>query len=172
MNYSRPLSTASVSWSQNLSSFKPKNLVRRASTSLRYLILDNWQRAWILFLWVTAIACLFAWKFYQYRKKAAFEVMGYCLATAKGAAETLKLNMALILLPVCRNTLTWLRSTRARFFFPFDDNINFHKVSQSPTKWMHKSIISFSSTKEKHELKSSLFFPPHFLLIFRWLHAL
>lgn len=54
--------------------------------------------------------------------------MGYCLLTAKGAAETLKFNMALILLPVCRNTITWLRSTRLGFFVPFDDNINFHKT--------------------------------------------
>nr|KYP62206.1 Respiratory burst oxidase isogeny protein F [Cajanus cajan] len=29
---------------------------------------------------------------------------------------------------ICRNTLTWLRSTRARKFVPFDDNINFHKM--------------------------------------------
>jgi hypothetical protein len=36
--------------------------------------------------------------------------------------------MALVLLPVCRNTLTWLRSTWARFFVPFDDSIAFHKV--------------------------------------------
>lgn len=128
MNYSRPLSTASVGWSQNLTSLRPKNLVRRVSSKLRYLILENWQRGWILALWFIAIAGLFGWKFYQYRQKAAFRVMGYCLATAKGAAETLKLNMALILLPVCRNTLTWLRSTRARWFVPFDDNINFHKV--------------------------------------------
>jgi len=35
--------------------------------------------------------------------------MGYCLSTAKGAAETLKFNMALILFPVCRNSITWLR---------------------------------------------------------------
>ncbi|KAF6157047.1 hypothetical protein GIB67_041508 [Kingdonia uniflora] len=31
------------------------------------------------------------------------------ITTAKGAAKILKLNMALILLPVCRNALTWLR---------------------------------------------------------------
>ncbi|KAJ4889491.1 Riboflavin synthase-like superfamily protein [Raphanus sativus] len=74
------------------------------------------------------MAVLFVWKFLQYRDKAAFKVMGYCLTTAKGAAETLKLNMALVLLPVCRNTLTWLRSSRARAFVPFDDNINFHKI--------------------------------------------
>ncbi|MCI09064.1 respiratory burst oxidase protein B-like, partial [Trifolium medium] len=49
--------------------------------------------------------------------------------TAKGGAETLKFNMALILLPVCRNTITWLRSrTKLGMVVPFDDNINFHKV--------------------------------------------
>lgn len=128
MNYSRPLSTTSVNWSQNLNSFRPKHLLRRVSFKFRCLILENWQRGWILLLWMIAMAGLFAWKFIQYKNRAAFQVMGYCLATAKGAAETLKLNMALILLPVCRNTLTWLRSTRARTFVPFDDNINFHKV--------------------------------------------
>ncbi|KAI8020220.1 hypothetical protein LOK49_LG04G00045 [Camellia lanceoleosa] len=127
MNYSRPLSTASVGWSQNLSALRPTSLVRNVSCTLKCLILDNWQRGWILLLWFMAMAGLFAWKFNQYREMAAFEVMGYCLTTAKGAAETLKLNMALILLPVCRNMLTWLRSTRARHFIPFDDNINFHK---------------------------------------------
>ncbi|KAL0426751.1 UNVERIFIED_CONTAM: Respiratory burst oxidaseprotein E [Sesamum latifolium] len=120
MNYSRPLSTASVGWSQNLSSVM--------LNKIGSLLLDNWQRGWILGLWFLAMAGLFTWKFLQYRQKAAFQIMGHCLTTAKGAAETLKLNMALILLPVCRNILTWLRSTRARVLFPFDDNINFHRI--------------------------------------------
>ncbi|BAT05718.1 Os08g0453700 [Oryza sativa Japonica Group] len=89
---------------------------------------ENWRRAWVLALWFAAMAGLFAWKFVQYRRTPAFRVMGYCLPTAKGAAETLKLNMALVLLPVCRNTLTWLRSSWARFFVPFDDSITFHKI--------------------------------------------
>ncbi|KAJ0031191.1 hypothetical protein Pint_13567 [Pistacia integerrima] len=128
MNYSRPLSSASVNWSQNLTSFRPKSVIRRASSKCQSLFIENWQRGWILLLWVIVMASLFAWKFIQYKNRAAFHVMGYCLATAKGAAETLKLNMALILLPVCRNTLTWLRSTIARSSVPFDDNINFHKT--------------------------------------------
>ncbi|GAB4853684.1 hypothetical protein Ancab_017874 [Ancistrocladus abbreviatus] len=129
MEYSRPLSTASFGgWSQNFGSFKPTNALRRLSCKLKYLILENWQRCWVVLLWLTAMVSLFLWRFYQYRNRAAFEVMGYCLCTAKGAAETIKLNMALILLPVCRNTLTWLRSTRIRLFVPFDDNINFHKM--------------------------------------------
>jgi hypothetical protein len=101
---------------------------RRAAARARVAAAEGWRRAWVLSLWLAAMASLFAWRFVQYRRSSAFRVMGYCLPTAKGAAETLKLNMALVLLPVCRNTLTWLRSTWARFFVPFDDSIAFHKV--------------------------------------------
>ncbi|XP_009769453.1 respiratory burst oxidase homolog protein E [Nicotiana tabacum] len=128
MSYSRPLSTTTLEWSQNLGISKTNIIVKKASCALKCLVLDNWQRGWILLLWLSAMTALFTWKFLQYRQMAAFQVMGYCLATAKGAAETLKFNMALILLPVCRNILTRLRSTRARILIPFDDNINFHKI--------------------------------------------
>ena len=58
--------------------------------------------------------------------------MGYCVCTAKGAAKTLKFNMALILFHVCRNTITWLHNkTKLGMEVPFDDNINFHKVCLS-----------------------------------------
>ncbi|XP_040382481.1 respiratory burst oxidase homolog protein E [Oryza brachyantha] len=102
--------------------------LRRAAARAQVAAEENWRRAWVLALWFAAMAGLFAWKFVQYRRSPAFRVMGYCLPTAKGAAETLKLNMALVLLPVCRNTLTWLRSSWARFFVPFDDSITFHKI--------------------------------------------
>ncbi|CAL9074911.1 unnamed protein product, partial [Musa textilis] len=71
------------------------------------------------------------WKFEQYRRRSAFQVMGYCVCIAKAAAETLKLNMALILVTVCRNMLTRLRSTAVNSIFPFDDSINFHKIIAS-----------------------------------------
>nr|KYP56695.1 Respiratory burst oxidase isogeny protein F [Cajanus cajan] len=88
-----------------------------------------WRRCWVVLLWVLACLGLFVWKFVQYSHRSGFEVMGYCLPTAKGAAETLKLNMALVLLPVCRNTITWLRKHRPiNSVIPFNDNINFHKL--------------------------------------------
>lgn len=88
-----------------------------------------WRRGWVIFLWLIICMAIFAWKFIQYSNRTAFQVMGYCLSTAKGAAETLKLNMALILLPVCRNSITWLRKNRRlNSVIPFNDNINFHKV--------------------------------------------
>uniref|UniRef100_A0ACD5ZWL1 Uncharacterized protein n=1 Tax=Avena sativa TaxID=4498 RepID=A0ACD5ZWL1_AVESA len=144
MSYSRPLSSGSGSaaqWSQNISGAQQAATApgrptkrwrpwspRRAACRARVAAEENWRRAWVLALWVAAMAALFAWKFVQYRRSVAFQVMGYCLPTAKGAAETLKLNMALVLLPVCRITLTWLRSSWARFFVPFDDSITFHKI--------------------------------------------
>lgn len=127
MNYSQALSFTSQALSQNLA-IRKKSPFQKYRQKIRYFFDENWQRVWVIVLWVMAMAGLFTWKFIQYKHKYAYHVMGYCLLTAKGAAETLKLNMALILLPVCRNTITWLRSTRLGWIVPFDDNINFHKT--------------------------------------------
>ncbi|KAK9997755.1 hypothetical protein SO802_022441 [Lithocarpus litseifolius] len=105
------------------------NLLRRWCQSTEYFLQDNWQRVWVILLWIGVMSGLFAYKYVQYRNKAAYEVMGHCVCMAKGAAETLKLNMALILLPVCRNTITWLRNkTTLGAVIPFDDNLNFHQM--------------------------------------------
>eukprot|EP00253_Pinus_taeda_P011551 PITA_11551 len=127
MNHSQALSCTSQVVSQNFGP-KKENVIQKAATKIRIFMDENWQRVWVVFLWTTAMIAIFTWKFFQYKDKAAFHVMGYCLLIAKGSAETLKLNMALILLPVCRNTITWLRSTKLGLFVPFDDNINFHKT--------------------------------------------
>ncbi|KAK5777707.1 respiratory burst oxidase homolog protein A [Gossypium arboreum] len=128
LSYSQALSYTSQALSQNLHGLRKKGRIRRMSTKLVYYLEENWKRIWVVSLWIMVMIGLFTWKFFQYKQKSAFNVMGYCLLTAKGAAETLKFNMALILMPVCRNTITWLRSTKLGLFVPFDDNINFHKT--------------------------------------------
>lgn len=128
LSYSQALSYTSQALSQNLHGLRYKSPMQRMRTKMFYFLQDNWKRIWVLSLWILIMIGLFLWKFFQYKNKAAFQVMGYCLTTAKGAAEILKLNMALILFPVCRNTITWIRSTRLAYIVPFDDNINFHKV--------------------------------------------
>ncbi|KAL1213923.1 Respiratory burst oxidase-like protein F [Cardamine amara subsp. amara] len=128
LNYSQALSYTSQALSQNLQGLRKKSRIYRMSSDCVYYMQENWKRIWVLSLWIMIMIGLFLWKFFQYKQKDAFHVMGYCLLTAKGAAETLKFNMALILFPVCRNTITWLRSTRLSYFVPFDDNINFHKT--------------------------------------------
>lgn len=115
--------------SQKLKPTQENNPLRRLYQKMKYFVMDNWQRVWVMMLWLGIVLGLFAYKFVQYRNKAVFHVMGYCVCVAKGGAETLKFNMALILLPVCRNTITWLRNkTRLGVAVPFDDNLNFHKV--------------------------------------------
>ncbi|KAF9607549.1 hypothetical protein IFM89_036911 [Coptis chinensis] len=115
--------------SQKLKPTKESNPLRRWYCNAKYFLLDNWKRVWVLALWFGICSGLFTYKFIQYKNKAAYDVMGYCVSAAKGAAEMLKFNMALILLPVCRNTITWLRNkTKLGSVVPFDDNLNFHKV--------------------------------------------
>ncbi|XP_010533625.1 PREDICTED: respiratory burst oxidase homolog protein F isoform X2 [Tarenaya hassleriana] len=128
LNYSQALSYTSQALSQNLQGLRRKSRIQRFSSDFVYFLQENWKRIWVLTLWIMIMIGLFLWKFLQYKQKDAFAIMGYCLLTAKGAAETLKFNMALILFPVCRNTITWLRSTKLAYFVPFDDNINFHKT--------------------------------------------
>lgn len=115
--------------SQKLKPTNETNPIIRTYDKFLYFVEDNWQRIWVLLLWLGICAGLFTYKFIQYRHRAVFNVMGYCVSIAKGGAETLKFNMALILLPVCRNTITWLRNkTKLGVIVPFDDNLNFHKV--------------------------------------------
>ncbi|XP_010442586.1 PREDICTED: respiratory burst oxidase homolog protein C-like [Camelina sativa] len=115
--------------SQRLKPTFNRNPLKRWYRGLRFFVLDNWQRCWVIALWFTVMAILFIYKYIQYQHSHVYPVMGICVCVAKGAAETVKLNMALILLPVCRNTITWLRNkTRLGVVVPFDDNLNFHKV--------------------------------------------
>eukprot|EP01018_Ginkgo_biloba_P025161 Gb_40122 [translate_table: standard] len=80
-----------------------RNPLHILSHTAKFFVSDNWQRLWIICIWALSML-------------------------TKGAAETLKLNMAIVLFPVCRNTITWLRSTFLGSIMPFDDNIEFHKL--------------------------------------------
>ncbi|KAK2651473.1 hypothetical protein Ddye_011329 [Dipteronia dyeriana] len=105
------------------------NPLERWYQKVKYFLINHWQKVWILMLWLGIVSGLFAYKFVQYRNKAVYDVMGNCVCIAKGAAETLKFNMALILLPVCRKTITWLRNhTKLGGVVPFDNNLDFHMV--------------------------------------------
>jgi len=107
---------------------KYRTPIRKWITKTAEFVNEKWKKIWIIVLWLTINLVLFVWKFLQYKERAASEVMGSCLCFAKGSAETLKFNMALIVLTMCRRTLTKLRGTFLSQIIPFDDNINFHKI--------------------------------------------
>ncbi|KAF2300463.1 hypothetical protein GH714_013605 [Hevea brasiliensis] len=89
---------------------------------------ENWMKIWAINVWLFVNFLLVLWKFDEYMHSPMFQITGYCVCIAKASGETLKFNMALILLPVCRRTLTKLRSTCLSKIIPFDDNINFHQI--------------------------------------------
>lgn len=114
---------------QKLKPTNKSNPILRAYDKFPDFVEDNWQRIWVMLLWLGIMGGLFAFKFIQYRHKTVFNVMGYCICIAKGGAETLKFNMALILLPICNNPIIWLRNkTKLGVVVPFNDSLNFHKV--------------------------------------------
>ncbi|KAF8660556.1 hypothetical protein HU200_057579 [Digitaria exilis] len=105
-----PSSKLSKALSMRLATKEDKGPFYHYWQEFLYFLEENWKRIWVMAVWLAICIGLFIWKFIQYRNRAVFEIMGYCVTTAKGAAETLKFNMALVLLPVCRNTITWIRS--------------------------------------------------------------
>ncbi|CAN1825136.1 Putative respiratory burst oxidase homolog protein H [Linum perenne] len=105
-----------------------RNPLSRSFTHATEYVHEKWRVIWVVALWASINAYLFYWKFSINIGTPLFQVSGYCLCIAKATAETIKFNMALILIPVCRRTLTSLRSTILGRVIPFDDNINFHKV--------------------------------------------
>ncbi|KAJ6676350.1 putative proteinDPH OXIDASE [Salix viminalis] len=57
--------------SQRLKPTLDRNPLNRWSRSTRYFLLDNWQRVWVMALWIAVMAGLFAYKYVQYRRRAA-----------------------------------------------------------------------------------------------------
>lgn len=81
-------------------------------------------------LWILANAACFGERFYYYYKGDGaqyYAVLGHGVTMARGAGAALKLNCSIILVTVCRNILTKIRSTKIGGLLPIDHNIEFHK---------------------------------------------
>ncbi|GLU11707.1 hypothetical protein SLE2022_284330 [Rubroshorea leprosula] len=105
-----------------------RNPISKYLTMTSDFLNDYWKRIWVISVWLFINLFLFYWKFYEFYGSSTYQITGFCVCIAKGSAEALKFNMALILLPVCRRTLTKLRESFLNKLIPFDDNINFHKL--------------------------------------------
>ncbi|KAF9364779.1 hypothetical protein BGX34_000449 [Mortierella sp. NVP85] len=92
-------------------------------------------------LWIMVHIGLFGLAFFNYLFSDNFEksrnLVGITLPTARGAALVLHVDAGVILLPVCRTLISWLRSTPLNRIVPFDKAITFHKA----IAW---SIVFFS----------------------------
>jgi hypothetical protein len=91
----------------------------------------TWKNNKVNVLWTLAYlvanVLAFATKAYKYsRDEQALAVFGGCIAIARGSAQCLNLNAALILLPMARHLVTRVRQTQARHYFPFDNVVTIH----------------------------------------------
>ncbi|KAH9621845.1 hypothetical protein KSS87_013159, partial [Heliosperma pusillum] len=58
----------------------PKNMrnpISKAVSSTSDFMVENWKRIWVVVLWLTINAVLFAYKFNYYKHHQAFPIMGY-----------------------------------------------------------------------------------------------
>jgi len=109
-------------WEQELEN---EQVWRRFNTKFRNMWVE-WT--WIL-LYVAGNVAVFTVKAVQYAShQEALAVFGNCVVVARGCAACLNLNSLLILLPICRHLVTWMRGTPCRKYFPFDAMLEAHQL--------------------------------------------
>ncbi|XP_029463249.1 NADPH oxidase 1 [Rhinatrema bivittatum] len=99
-------------------------------------LVNHWFSAVVLAAWLGVNIFLFVYFFrlYQEGEQYAYtrEMLGSALAWARASAACLNFNCLLILLPVCRNLLSFLRGTcsccRRTMRKQLDSNLTFHKL--------------------------------------------
>ncbi|XP_046932250.1 NADPH oxidase 1 isoform X1 [Lynx rufus] len=99
-------------------------------------VVNHWFSVLFLATWLGLNVFLFVHAFLSYEKADKYfytrEILGSALAWARASARCLNFNSTLILLPVCRNLLSFLRGTcsfcRHALRKQLDHNLAFHKL--------------------------------------------
>ncbi|KAJ2781164.1 hypothetical protein H4R18_003034, partial [Coemansia javaensis] len=108
---------------------------QRRSTPWRrfelWMINDGKMYAYFGF-WILIEALLFSLALVNYRYYPLWQnmeqLLGGSFVTARAAALVLHVNSALVLLPICRTVISWIRTTPLNRIIPFDHALLFHKV--------------------------------------------
>lgn len=100
------------------------------------LVVDHWFSFLFLAAWIGLNVFLFVQAFLKFEKEDKYyytrEILGSSLAWARASARCLNFNSLLILVPVCRNLLSFIRGTcsfcNRTLRKPLDHNLTFHKL--------------------------------------------
>eukprot|EP00873_Tetraselmis_striata_P001499 jgi/Tetstr1/421763/TSEL_012667.t1 len=95
-----------------------------------------------------------------------YALFGPGLAIAKGSAGATKVAFAIIIFPVCRNTITVLRETFLRKLIPFDDAITWHKIIAG-FGLLFSAMHTFAHVSNFHRLSSEAY-KREFQWVFGW----
>lgn len=114
---------------------------RTMGEKFNHWMINEGGRRMFFFVFVLLHFLVIAFGFMHYQLKdssvTARATFGITFPIARTAALVLHVDVAFILLPVCRNFISMLRRTPLNTFIPFDKNITFHKA----VAW---SIVVFS----------------------------
>ncbi|XP_005869953.1 PREDICTED: NADPH oxidase 1 isoform X3 [Myotis brandtii] len=99
-------------------------------------LVNHWLSVLVLVTWLGLNVFLFVHAFLSYEKGDKYyytrEILGSALAWARASARCLNFNSMLILFPMCRNLLSFLRGTcsfcRRTMRKQLDHNLTFHKL--------------------------------------------
>ncbi|XP_076774716.1 NADPH oxidase 1 isoform X3 [Arvicanthis niloticus] len=99
-------------------------------------LVNHWLSVLFLVSWLGLNIFLFVYAFLNYEKSDKYyytrEILGTALALARASALCLNFNSMMILIPVCRNLLSFLRGTcsfcNRTLRKPLDYNLIFHKL--------------------------------------------
>lgn len=99
---------------------------------VKHFIENYRQHIFFMILFYGICAGLFAERFYYYtveqEHKGFRKLMSYGISFTRGAAAAMSFTFSFLLLTMCRNTITFLRSTPLNLFIPFDSHVSFHKI--------------------------------------------
>lgn len=99
---------------------------------VKHFIENFRQHIFFLILFYGIVFGLFAERFYYYtveREHSGLrKVMSYGISITRGAAAVMSFTFSFLLLTMCRNSITYLRSTVVNLFIPFDSHVSFHKL--------------------------------------------
>ncbi|KAH9846070.1 NADPH oxidase [Lenzites betulinus] len=131
------LQRTNTTTSQPVAPYVPKTWMEK----YQHWMINEGGRRMFFFLFIFLHALVIAFGFMNYQLKdnsvTARKTFGITFPIARTAALVLHVDVAVILLPVCRNFISILRRTSLNSFIPFDKNITFHKA----VAW---SIVVFS----------------------------
>ncbi|XP_064597557.1 LOW QUALITY PROTEIN: dual oxidase-like [Liolophura sinensis] len=106
--------------------------VKAKVKSLKHFIENNKQHIFFLIIFFGICLGVAGERFYYYtieREHSGLrQITGLGLSVTRAAAAGMSFTFSLILLTMCRNTITWLRGTFLNFYIPFDSHVAFHKV--------------------------------------------
>ncbi len=109
---------------QDSPSVSPKQRSGARKAQIKHYIQNNWVKIAFLSLYIALNFFIFFAAFEKYASLGA----NLYVQIARGCGAALNFNGALILIPMLRHFMTWLRKTNLNNYIPIDESVEFHKL--------------------------------------------